>query len=133
MERAQMVAAAAPFVIALMASSVVVSVAYKLGVRDRNLKPALVLLFKENDPAYVRPLRGLHDQYGEFYSIGVLNKSSMTLTNVLVRALDSHFTQAIIAPARFHPRDLHYYKRGPVKIYEFESLHPGAGEIIELF
>jgi hypothetical protein len=76
--RAKMLATAAPFAVALIAAGVIVGTAYKIGLREKSFRAVLTVLYEENNPAYVRPVKGLYNQHGEFYSIGIKNKGHVT-------------------------------------------------------
>jgi hypothetical protein len=129
-EKAQMIAGAAPYVVSALAASVIVTVAYRVGVRDRVLKPSLEILYDPTDPNYMRPVTSLYGPTAERYSIGVLNKGNATLYDVTVRALDSWFTQEAIAPSHTLSPPIGSHK--PVCVFQKDELHPHSSDFAEL-
>jgi hypothetical protein len=130
-ERAKMIAAAAPFVVAFMAASVVVAATYRLGMRDRALKPKIEILYDPTDINYVRPITGLYGPTGEFYSIGINNKGSATIYDITLRALDSWFSRTIIFASQNEGHSTQSHR--PVLITHRDALHPHAPEPVQLF
>jgi hypothetical protein len=104
-ERARMIAASAPFVISAMAGSVVVSVAYLLGVRDRNAKSPLEITFDPKNPEHVRTRQGWYPETSPSsssqYYIEVRNRTrDRTVYNVEVEWDEVPFTTFIDAELR---------------------------------
>jgi hypothetical protein len=92
----------------------------------------LEILFDQSNVAYVRPIPDLYGDTGEFYAIGLNNRGNSTLYDVSLRALDSWFTQTIIAPSQLGgPRS--WRSHDPVGIHEMAALHPKTPEIKQLF
>lgn len=128
-EKATMLANLTPFVLALLVASVAVTAAYQIGVRDRKAKPALKILFN-NSAAHVEIKKGLHGPTGEFYSIALENIGTATVSNVVLRVLDSWFTREIIATAQYGQR-LSF--PAPVVIFEMSELHPNTAQYRQVF
>jgi hypothetical protein len=91
------------------------------------------ILFDDQDSRFVRPVEQLYGVVGERYWVGLCNAGKKTLHDVTLRAQEGWFVQNTIAIA--HPRRTEIGPRSdrePV-IANFDALHPGATELIELF
>jgi hypothetical protein len=88
------------------------------------------ITFDPSDKKCVKKTGALYGDTGERYYIFIRNSGQRTLENVSIRALESWFTQIIIAVAQKGHSDSY---RKPVMILEMDELHPDAPEKIELF
>ncbi len=122
-ERATMIALAAPYIVAFAAALVIVIVAYQIGLRDRSLKPAFEIIFDPNDKAFMSS-----SNERTRYFIGLKILTSHTIDSPNIWALNSPFTDRVFKQIydNNHPS-------GNVRIYNGGALDPKVTEIIELF
>ncbi len=131
-ERAPMVTAVSLYLGVAAVCYAALFAAFKLGQRDRNDHPKLALRFDAKSEAFVRPIKKLSYESGEFYSLGVANLGNETLHDITIKALDSWFTRVAIAEARGGLYE-QSHGREPVIIFKKATLHPNETEIFELF
>src|ERR1700731_1056093 len=78
-----------------------VTAPFQLWKRDRRVTASgLELIYDPADATCVRPITSLYGPTGEFFSVRIRNSGATTLSDVSIRALDSWFTQTIIATAQ---------------------------------
>jgi hypothetical protein len=93
----------------------------------RNVKPDLEIVYEKSDSRFARSAS--ERDYTRYY-IGVRNNTSRTLFSPSVRAHEGNFVSSTLSIAAMAYAG--HSVREPV-IFEAESIHPGALEIVELF
>jgi hypothetical protein len=78
----------------------------------------------------VEPLRGLLHGSGERYYVVITNESDKTIENIFLRALESWFTQVVIAKAVLGRSD-DYRRPLDIKL-KIDDLHPNAPERVQI-
>jgi hypothetical protein len=132
MPRADLIAAASPYVLACAVVAVVFMVAYRVGVRDRKAKSPLSILYDERDPRHAETRRGWYETSPSSdtrYYIDILNRTTdRTISNVRVTWDTTPFTRFIDSQVRmrvsFERRNL---------LDEIPSLHPQSRHRTYLF
>jgi hypothetical protein len=122
-ERAKMMATAAPFVIAITAAWVIIMVTYQLGMRDRTLKPEFDFIYDAHDPRFVKA-----EKHKTTYFVGLKIKARRTIDAPSVLAADNPFTERVI-----HGRGAPSGPSGYFFVYRGGALDPDVTETVELF
>jgi hypothetical protein len=79
--RADMIAAATPLILTFGAGAIVAVTSYRLGARDRSLRPAFEFLYAENSALFVRNVEQRTDY---FFGLHILSPATVDAPNVWV-------------------------------------------------
>src|SRR5262249_24890958 len=117
--RADMIAAATPYVLAMGVISATAVTAYHLAIRERTLKPAFEFLYDESSLKYVRA-----DPQATSYYFGLRVLADRTLDSPNVWVLESPFAERMFVHGLTQPHPT------GVQIYTGGALDPGVTEPI---
>jgi hypothetical protein len=120
-ERARMMAEASPFAVAIAAASVIVFVAYRLGAKDRALKPELEFVFDQNDRKFVSV-----EPHKTAYRVGLRVRGDRTIEFPTALIKEGPFADRMFNRRQDAPRGYHL-------LYSGGALDPTVMETIDLF